>query len=129
MAAYIALIRKQPENDYGVDFPDFPGCVTAGKSLEHARRTAAEALAFHIEGLIADGDAVPIPSDLDEVMADTHNRDAVAFLLDVATQAPKAVRIDVMLPEDLLIAIDRVSTNRSRFLADSARSSLAQALR
>lgn len=33
MTAYIALLRKKPTNDFGVDFPDFPGCVTAGKTL------------------------------------------------------------------------------------------------
>jgi predicted RNase H-like HicB family nuclease len=33
MTAYIALIRKEPDSDFGVDFPDFPGCVTAGRTL------------------------------------------------------------------------------------------------
>ena len=27
---YIALIHKDPGSDYGVSFPDLPGCVTAG---------------------------------------------------------------------------------------------------
>ena len=40
MASYVALIRKDPASDYGVDFPDFPGCVTAGRTLEEARRMA-----------------------------------------------------------------------------------------
>ena len=84
MTAYLALLRKQPDSDYGVDFPDFPGCVTAGTSLEDARHMAAEALAFHIEGLTADGAAVTAPSDLDEVMADVDNRGGVAFLVEVA---------------------------------------------
>ena len=46
MTAYIALLRKQPDSDFGVDFPDFPGCVTAGETLEEARVMAAEALAL-----------------------------------------------------------------------------------
>ena len=49
MRTYIALLRKDPDSDYGVDFPDFPGCVTAGSTLEEARAMAEEALAFHIE--------------------------------------------------------------------------------
>ena len=51
MAAYIALLRKDASSDYGVDFPDLPGCVTAGRSLEEARRAAAEALAVRLEGM------------------------------------------------------------------------------
>jgi len=44
---YIAHLHKDSKSDFGVSFPDFPGCVTAGKSLEEARRKAPEALAFH----------------------------------------------------------------------------------
>jgi predicted RNase H-like HicB family nuclease len=48
----IALLRKCPDSDFGVDFPDFPGCITAGTTLEETREMAAEALAFHIEGML-----------------------------------------------------------------------------
>ncbi len=120
MATYIALLRKEGTSDYGVDFPDLPGCVTAGRTLEEARHAAAEALALHLEGLMADGDAVPPPSGLDAVMGDPHNAEAVAFLVDAPVAAPRAIRVNVMLPEDVLRAIDRVTGNRSRFLADAA---------
>lgn len=124
MAAYIALLRKDPASDFGVDFPDFPGCVTAGETLEEARRMAAEALALHIDGMTEDREAIPVPSDLDSIMGDPANRDAVVFLVDVQRAPARNVRVNVMLPEDLLEAIDRVSTNRSRFLAEAARASL-----
>lgn len=48
MAHYIALIHKDANSDYGVSFPDFPGCISAGSTLEEARRMGAEALALHI---------------------------------------------------------------------------------
>src|SRR5689334_6632615 len=35
---YIAYLHKTRRSDYGVSFPDFPGCITAGKTLEEARR-------------------------------------------------------------------------------------------
>jgi hypothetical protein len=39
MTSYIALLRKDVDSDYGVEFPDFPGCVTAGTTLiTRARR-------------------------------------------------------------------------------------------
>jgi predicted RNase H-like HicB family nuclease len=125
MTAYVALLRKHHGSDYGVDFPDFPGCITAGKTLEDARRMAAEAVHLHIQGMIEDGEAIPAPSPLDEIMADRHNRDAVAVLIDVAVRRP-AVRVNTSLPSDLLEAIDRVSGNRSRFLAEAAREKLQQ---
>ena len=40
---YIGLVHKDAGSDYGVSFPDLPGCVTAGATLEEAREMAAEA--------------------------------------------------------------------------------------
>lgn len=124
MTHHIALLRKTPNSDYSVDFPDFPGCVTAGRSMEEARRLSAEALAFHIEGMAEDGEPIPPPSTLDTIMADPRNRDAVAFLVPIPDKPARAIRINVTLPEDLVRDIDRVTTNRSRFLAEAARRAL-----
>jgi len=52
---YIALVRKDPDSDYGVSFPDFPGAVTAARSLNEAVARAGEALARHVEGMAEDG--------------------------------------------------------------------------
>lgn len=128
MASYIALLRKDRDSDYGVDFPDFPGCVTAGRTLEEARLAAVEALELHIAGMIEDREPIPDGSTtLDAVMADAGNRDATAFLVDVPTVAGKSVRLNVMLPETLVADIDRTTKNRSRWLADAAREKLRRA--
>ncbi len=71
---YIALLRKETDTDYGVDFPDLPGCTTTGSTLDEAKEMAAEAIAFHIEGLIEDGEGIPAPSSLEEIMADKANK-------------------------------------------------------
>ena len=86
MTIYIAWLRKEAASDYGGDFPDFPGCVTAGKTLEEARRMAAEALQLHIAGMREDRAAIPNPSTLGSIMADPENREAEAFLVEVATE-------------------------------------------
>jgi predicted RNase H-like HicB family nuclease len=124
MTTYIALLRKQPRSDFGVDFPDFPGCITAGRTLEEARRLAVEALTLHVDGMLEDGEAIPRPSSVDTIMADRHNRDAIAFLVDLPERSQRAVRINVSLPEDVVRSIDKVAANRSRFLADAARDRL-----
>jgi predicted RNase H-like HicB family nuclease len=125
MTAYVALLRKQSDSDYGVDFPDFPGCVTAGATLDEARLMAVEALNFHIEGMVADGEPIPEPSSLHAIMTDPHHADAVAVLVDASLKRP-AVRVNISLPPDVLEAIDRATDNRSRFLAEAAREKLAQ---
>jgi hypothetical protein len=75
--------------------------------------------------MIAGGETVPNPADLDAVMADPHNQAAIAFLVDVPSRQGRTVRINVTLPEDLIRDIDRVTTNRSRFLAEAAHRHLA----
>ncbi len=124
MTSYIAILRKEPDSDYGVDFPDFPGCVTAGSTLDEARVMAAEALDFHVEGMIEDGAAIPEPSSLEAIMSDPDNRDGVAILVDLPRKPNPSVRVNVTLPQDLIDAIDRVTDNRSRFLAEAARKRL-----
>ena len=81
---YIAYLHKDRDSDFGVSFPDFPGCVTAGKTLAEAQRMAAEALALHIAGMIEDGDEVPAPSNLDALANDPNMRGAGAILVSAA---------------------------------------------
>jgi predicted RNase H-like HicB family nuclease len=95
---YIGLIHKDTDSHFGVSFPDFPGVVTAGSNLDDARAMAEEALTFHIEGLVEEGEAIPEPSALEEVMSDPDNRSGVAILVSVENGQPKAVRVNVTLP-------------------------------
>lgn len=131
MPSYIGLIHKEADSDFGVSFPDFPGAITAGKTLDDARAMAEEALALHVEGLTEDGEALPEPSTLEEVMSDPDNRTGVAILVSIKTEQPKAVRVNVTLPEDVLEQIDRYAEahgfTRSGLLAQAARKLIAGA--
>jgi len=132
MRNYIGLIHKDAGSDYGVSFPDFPGVVTAGTDLDDARAMAEEALALHIEGLVEDGEAIPEPSTLEDVMAAPENKDGVAILVAVKTEAKKAVRVNVTLPEDVLQQIDAYAEaqglTRSAFLARAAKHEINRAI-
>ena len=90
---------------------------------------AAEALAFHIEGMLEDGEAIPDPSPLDTVMKERENLDAAAFIVAVPTATERAVRVNVTLPESLVRRIDEVTDNRSKFLAQAASRALRPAAR
>jgi predicted RNase H-like HicB family nuclease len=129
MRHYIALIHKDADSDYGVSFPDLPGVITAGKDLDEARASAVEALALHLEGLAADGEAVPEPSSLEEIMANAENRDGVAVLIQAPTGDVKSVRVNVTFPADVLSEIDsyaeRHGFTRSGFLSQAAKKFIA----
>lgn len=124
MPDYIALIHKDADSDYSVSFPDFPGCVTAGATIDEARALAAEALAFHVEGMREDGQELPVPSPMARVMTERENRDAVAFLVTLPDQAERHVRIQVTMAEGLVREIDARTDNRSKFLAAAAQLAL-----
>jgi predicted RNase H-like HicB family nuclease len=119
---YIAYLHKDRKSDFGVSFPDFPGCVTAGKTLEEARRMAAEALAMHIAGMAEDGDAIPEPSTIDDVADDPDMKGAVAFLVSVGLE--KTVRVNITARESQIEAIDRMADaagmTRSAYMVQSA---------
>ena len=93
MREYIALIHKDPDSDHGVSFPDLPGCVTAGSTLDEARMMAVEALALHLEGLAGDNEPAPEPSSLATIMADIENRGGVAVLVPASAPVAQIVRV------------------------------------
>jgi predicted RNase H-like HicB family nuclease len=61
MKRYAVVIEKT-QTGYGAHVPDLPGCVAAGKTYPETERLIREAIPFHIEGLLRNGDAVPEPS-------------------------------------------------------------------
>lgn len=112
----------------GVDFPDFPGCVTAGATIEDAVSMATEALEGHIAVMVDSGLEIPEPSLLDAVLANADNHGAVPFLVPV--EAPsKPVRVNVIIPGRALRAIDayaeRHGMTRSGFLVRAAELAMA----
>ena len=106
---YIAYLHKDQDSDFGVSFPDFPGCITAGKTLEEARQMAAEVLPFHMAGMVEDGETIPEPSTLDELADDPAMKGAVAFLVHVEPQMGRTVRINITARDKQIEEIDRLA--------------------
>ena len=131
MREFIGLIHKDADSDYGVSFPDLPGCISAGRTLEEARVGAQEALALHIRGMQEDGETVPAPSSLDDILANAENSDAIAIVAIAPEVTPRALRVNVTIPEDVLAQIDRYAEShgltRSGFLTRAARKALEAA--
>jgi len=130
MANYIAVVHKDPKSDFGVSFPDFPGCVTAGSSIDEAKDMAHEALSLHIKGMLEDGESIPAPSKLEDVMADPDYSDAIAILVvTVSETKPRSVRVNITVPEEMLRKIDAAAKkrgmSRSSFLVNAAQNAIA----
>lgn len=55
------------DDGVSVEFPDLPGCLPCGESLEEAVINAKEALALHLYGMENDGDMIPAPSNVADI--------------------------------------------------------------
>ena len=88
---YTGLIHKDPESDYGVSFPDLPGCISAGRTVKEAREMAVEALALHLEALEEYGEEIPKSSTADAVLTHPGAHDALALLVVEAMPAPAEI--------------------------------------
>jgi predicted RNase H-like HicB family nuclease len=129
LTTYIALLRKDPDSDFGVDFPDFPGCITAGSTLQETRLMAQEALEAHIGCMRELRQLIPEPSPLDDVMADPENAEAIPFLVAVRDHPSKDVQVNVMMTDEDLKKVDALarkqSKSRSAVLAEAVRRLIA----
>jgi predicted RNase H-like HicB family nuclease len=68
VSEYLVVI-EQGESGFGAYSPDLPGCAAVGETVEEVERLMQEAIAFHIEGLLAEGQPVPQPSSSVRYMA------------------------------------------------------------
>ena len=84
MTNYIAVIHKEKKSDFGVSFPDFPGCITAGRTVDEARDMAEEALRGHVLMMVDEGLAMPVPSTLKEILKDKNFAgEAAHFIVNI----------------------------------------------
>ncbi len=103
---YVAFVHDDDEPGFGASFPDFPGCVSDGDTVDDALRRGAEALSFHVEGMLADGEPIPSPRSLHDIRADEslagwRNGATIAFvplILDKGSPRRINVSLDTSVP-------------------------------
>ena len=61
-----AVVIEKAEGNYSAYVPDLPGCVATGATVAQVENEIREAIRFHIDGLKADGLAVPEPTSIAE---------------------------------------------------------------
>jgi predicted RNase H-like HicB family nuclease len=56
------IVIEQTGTGHSAYAPDVPGCVATGSTREEAEREMRNAIAFHLDGLKAEGMAIPQPN-------------------------------------------------------------------
>lgn len=122
---YPAILEKDRDSDYGIFFPDFPGCISAAPTLEEVMQSGMEAVNGHVAMMAQDGDAIPPATPLDHLAMDA-DLNVVCVVMVPVTIPGRSKRINITLDENLIEEIDAISSNRSGFLAEAAREKMAR---
>ena len=57
-----AVVIEKAQSNFSAYVPDLPGCIATGHTIAEVESEIREAIQFHIEGMIEDGESVPPPS-------------------------------------------------------------------
>lgn len=132
MSYAIALIHEE-NGTFGISFPDFPGCISTGRSLDEAIFKGGQALSFHVEGMVEDGEQIPQLRSVTELRADPEFAGWFegATIAAVDVEIPKhVVRVNISIDEGLLERVDRAAEaagqSRSAYLAEAAKRRIAE---
>ncbi len=124
---YAAILEKGKEGGYGVYFPDLPGCVSGGDTMEEAMRDAKEALLLHLYGMEEDGEKIPAATSPDKI---THAENEFVFLVEVNYKLYKGMMArqrktcTLTIPAALYAAAKESGVNMSQVFQDALREQL-----
>jgi|SRR5579883_131569 predicted RNase H-like HicB family nuclease len=131
---YFVLVDGQ-DGAYGVVFPDLPGCVAMGETIEKALANAGDVLRDWVDLTEENGHPIPPPRALEALRADPETAQALRSGASLATvplvrETGKPVKANLSLDAGLLAAIDeearRRKLTRSAFVELMARQMLSQ---
>ncbi len=111
------------EHAHGVTIPDFPGCFSAADDWQDLPAKVQEAIEVYCEG---ESMTLPDPTPLEALTGQAQYAGGAWLLVDVdlSRVRPKAVRLNISLPETLVRRIDTYAKahrlTRSGFLAQAA---------
>ena len=113
---YVALIDGKA-GAYGVSFPDLPGCVAMGKTVDEAMGNAAEALRDWVEVTEEAGGKVPAPRAAEALRREREVKQALAAGAQLASvplvrETGKPVKANLSLDAGVLSALDEEAGRR-----------------
>ena len=87
-----AVVIEQTPNNYSAYVPDVPGCVSTGDTWDEMLAMIREALAFHLEAILEDGEPLPDPKmSIDDAIA-YHSEPIPQDVLDSYLEFGEAAR-------------------------------------
>jgi predicted RNase H-like HicB family nuclease len=104
---YPAVLERAEGGMFAVWFPDFPGCVAAGRSQEEAAARAEDALAAALQEA-AENETIPEPTAFDAIITPVEAE--VVTLLSIGASPPSpSERVNVYLPKNLIARADAMA--------------------
>lgn len=124
MAEYVYPAVFHPnanDGSYTITFPDLPGCISEGESLENALYMAGDALTQWLEYSIESGDSIPAASGPRAVQAEG---DEFVNLIRAVVRDGRAVRRTVSIPKWLDEQVAAAGISLSKVLQDALKERL-----
>lgn len=118
---YPAVFHPNDDGTYTITFPDLPGCITEGKSLENALYMAQDAMTVWLEYTIDHKEPVPGASSLQGVDLDAGE---FANLIRAEIRDNRAVRRTVSIPKWMDDMVLDAGLSLSRVLQDALKERL-----
>ncbi len=119
----IAIERGNIDTAHGVIVPDVPGCFSAADNYQDIFDNAIEAITLHLEGLVEDGEEIPLAKTIDHHI-DNPEYEGMTWALvpvDVSRYLGATEKVNVTLPKRLIHLIDeRVASNKERYKSRSS---------
>ena len=121
MKLYYPALFIQYNDGFTIEFPDLPGCVTQGDSLEDAFAMVADAACGWILTSIEDGEDIPSPSNIQNIKVDEGFVNYVMLDIDEYAKrySTKAVKKTLTIPQWLNQLAERQGVNFSQELQDA----------
>jgi len=116
---FAAVFDPCEEGGYCITFPDLPGIVTEGDTIEESLAMAKEALELHLFGMERDGDEIPAATDPGKIavpLGGFVNLIEAHMALFRERKANKAVNVTVTVPFWLKSLAEREKINFSQVL-------------
>lgn len=118
---YPAIFEQNSDNSYTIIFPDLPGCISEGKTLDNAMDMANKALIQWIEYLLDEKESLPAPSNI-KTLEPTTNQ--FVNLIRAEIRDNRAVRRTVSIPGWLDIKASDAGISLSKVLQDALKERL-----
>ena len=125
----------ESSKSYGIVFLDFPGCISAGDTMEEVIAMGHEALQLHLDGMIEDQDDIPSPSvvtiertkaELDDASSEIDEEQWVAVVPILVSVSDELDTAPIPIETNLLREVSLFAKDRRQFIVDATRRELAR---